>query len=345
LGGRVLKEIVEFMDANNGIEEYFIQDEVSNTYLHYLLKINQKDIDGEIFFSTSTNKMKNNIVSGKLLDLKNLNLEMKNELKYMTYYQKGMHNKYLDKNEGLGGSSPYILTVKVLFDIENEKELITTNIIKSLNNGEYINRVNTQFEKAIEYLRENNLQPIFSLQKYNSKEELGNIKEILINSLEIILINNIKIKDFLREKYLKQKTGKKIVYVDIRIYLDVGLVKIIDFYNNFVKERAFLDKNLPIAEGECSICNKYSNELSLPYILNSGGDDFGMKLTMPLKLINQVCKECTLKLHKFKVMTDNNQLTKPFPLFIDKKNLFGKQKSILEDNEKKKSYHEIIKSI
>jgi CRISPR-associated protein Csh1 len=91
----VIKEIVEFMDANEGIEEYFIQNEVSNSYFHYYIKINQ-NID--------------------LLDIDNLDSELKEILKYMTYYQKGMHNKYLTKDYGLGGSSPYILTISINYD-------------------------------------------------------------------------------------------------------------------------------------------------------------------------------------------------------------------------------------
>ena len=94
----MIKEIVEFMDKNSGIEEYFIQNEVSNSYLHYYIKIN------------------NNMVCRDLLDIENLDSELKETLKYMTYYQKGMHNKYLDKNKGLGGSSPYILSIKILYN-------------------------------------------------------------------------------------------------------------------------------------------------------------------------------------------------------------------------------------
>ena len=36
----MIKEIVEFMDVNEGIEDYFIQDEVSDSYLHYYIKMN-----------------------------------------------------------------------------------------------------------------------------------------------------------------------------------------------------------------------------------------------------------------------------------------------------------------
>ena len=77
----MIKEIVEFMDANKGIEDYFIQDEVSNKYLHYYIKF------------------KNGIVCRDLLYIENLDSDLRNILKYMTYYQKGMHNKYLDKME------------------------------------------------------------------------------------------------------------------------------------------------------------------------------------------------------------------------------------------------------
>ena len=35
----MIKEIVNFMDANPNIENYFIQNEVSSAYLHYYIKI------------------------------------------------------------------------------------------------------------------------------------------------------------------------------------------------------------------------------------------------------------------------------------------------------------------
>ena len=67
----MIKEIVEFMDANEGIEDYFIQDEVSESYLHYYIKV------------------KENMICRDLLDINNLDSELKETLKYMTYYQKG----------------------------------------------------------------------------------------------------------------------------------------------------------------------------------------------------------------------------------------------------------------
>ena len=307
----MIKEIVEFMDANDGIEDYFIQDDVSDAYLHYYIKI------------------KENMICRDLLDINNLDSELKEILKYMTYYQKGMHNKYLDKNKGLGGSSPYILSVKVLYNKEDELEVITTNL------NHKANRIKVQYESAKGYLEED-----------EEKEFLVTIQRYLEEHLERLLLSNQEIVKVLKEKYDKQKKGKKEVGIEIRIYIDIGLEIVKSFYEKFVIKRAFLDtKTAGLHNGNCSICNEKSDELSLPYVLSTLGDSLGMKPTMPLKITNAICKTCTLKLHKFKVMTDNNQLTKPFPLFIDTPNLFGKQTAILKDNEKKKSYREMIKSI
>ncbi len=313
----MIKEIVDFMDANSGIEDYFIQNDVSSSYRHFYIK------------------MKNNMVCKSLLDIENLDSELKEILKYMTYYQKGMHNKYLDKNKGLGGSSPYILTVKVLYDKNSGSEIIKTNLynLKPIKDA-ISNRIKVQIESSKSYL-----------DKKDEKDSLDLIQKYLEENLEKDLLSNKPIIDELRKKYNNQKKLKE-VSIEIRVYLDVGLNQVKSFYEKFVKKRAFLDtKKAGIYKGHCSICNRYSDELSLPYVLSTLGDEFGMKATMPLNLTNHICKICTLKLHKFKVMTDNQQLTKPFPLFIDKKNLFGEQKSILKDNEKKKSYREIIKSI
>ncbi|MGE0052106.1 MAG: hypothetical protein AB7S49_11350 [Arcobacter sp.] len=306
----MIKEIVEFMDANEGIEEYFIQDEVSKSYEHYYIKIN-----GEI-------------VCRSIVDLDLLNDdEMKNILKYMTYYQKGMHNKYLDKNNGLGGSSPYILTVKLLFD----GNFIKTNIEENDKN-----RIEVQFKSSLDYI-ENGIQ----------KNAIIELQKFMVKNLENFLLSEKQFGEHLKKKYDNQKKDKKAVSIDIRIYIDVGLEKVKSFYESFVKKRAFLDiKAAGIYKGECSICGNSFDELSLPYVLNTlGTKTFEMKPTMPLNITNAICKTCTLQLHKFKVMTDNNQLTKPFPLFIDNKSLFGQQIAILNDNEKKKNYREIIKAV
>ena len=299
------------MDINSGIEEYFIQNEVSNSYLQYYIKIN------------------NNMVCRDLLDIENLDSELKETLKYMTYYQKGMHNKYLDKNKGLGGSSPYILSIKILYNKKDENEIIATNL------NHKANRIKVQYESAIGYLEDD-----------EEKKSLVTIQCYLEEHLEKILLPNKKIIQELKEKYEKQKKSKKEVSIEIRVYIDIGLDIVRSFYEKFVEKRAFLDtKKAGLHKGNCSICNILSDELSLSYVLSTLGDSLGMKATMPLKITNAICKTCTLKLHKFKVMTDNNQLTKPFPLFIDTPNLFGQQTAILNDNEKKKSYREMIKSI
>ena len=125
----MIKEIVEFMDANEGIEEYFIQDEVSNAYFLYYIKINK------------------DIVCRDLLDIDNLDRELKDILKYMTYYQKGMHNKYLTKDYGLGGSSPYILTIIVNYDGNSFTTNIKDTKIKKRSKKTILNKKYYKFEK------------------------------------------------------------------------------------------------------------------------------------------------------------------------------------------------------
>jgi hypothetical protein len=174
----MIKEIVEFMDANPNIENYFIQNEVSSAYLHYYIKI------------------KNDMVCKDLLDIDNLDSQLKETLKYMTYYQKGMHNKYLDKNKGLGGSSPYILTVKVLYNKEDENEIIKTSInnLKPTKDGILSNRIKVQIQSAISYLDDK-----------EEKEKLLIIQKYLEESLEKSLLSKKSIIDELREKYENQK--------------------------------------------------------------------------------------------------------------------------------------------
>jgi len=297
----VIKEIVEFMNANDGIEEYFIQNEVSNSYLHYYIKIN------------------NNMVCRDLLDIDNLDSELKETLKYMTYYQKGMHNKYLTKDYGLGGSSPYILTISVNYDGSNfttniydtkvkkkskkmvfNKKIYRKYFTEQENNAiEHFNRIEQHFLQAREYLK--NREDIYKLSK---------LRIFLFKNLENYILSNNKIRMEAIKKYENQKKSKKEVSIEIRVYIDIGLDIVKSFYEKFVEKRAFLDiKKAGLHKGKCSICNEESDELSLPYVLFTLGDSFGMKATMPLKITNAICKTCTLKLHKFKVMTDNNQLS------------------------------------
>ena len=328
------------MNANPNIEDYFIQDEISDTYLHYYIKL------------------KNDIVCRDYLDVNKLNSSLRETLKYMTYYQKGMHNKYLTKDYGLGGSSPYILTITMYYNGEK----FWTNIL-SQKDKKKTKRIVLNKRKHRKYFIENKIDKNKVIECFNRIEQhflqarkylvnkrdiynLSKLRIFLVKNLNYHLIKNEAIKRILIDKYLKQKKDKKEVSVEIRVYIDVGLKRVKHFYEKFVEQRAFLNpKEAGIYKGTCPICKRENVELSLPYFLSTMGDDFGMKLTMPLKITNAICKTCTLKLHKFKVMTDNNQLTKPFPLFIDKKNLFGEQKSILNDNEKKKSYKEMIKAI
>jgi len=335
----MIKEIVEFMDANEGIEEYFIQDEVSEAYEHYYIKIN-----GDIICRSVIN-----------LDLLN-DIEMKNILKYMTYYQKGMHNKYLTKDYGLGGSSPYVLTVIIQYDGKNFSTNINDIKTKKKSKSIIFNKrvfrrfFTSQSEQAIEHFDRIEQHFLQSRHYFDNKKDmflLSKLRIFLFKNLEKILLSEKQFGEILKKKYDNQKKDKKVVSIDVRIYIDIGLEKVKSFYESFVKKRAFLDtKAAGLYKGKCSICECTSDELSLPYVLNTlGTKTFEMKPTMPLNITNAICKTCTLQLHKFKVMTDNNQLTKPFPLFIDNKSLFGQQVAILNDNEKKKKYKEIIKAV
>ena len=310
------------MDANEGIEEYFIADEPPKTYEHFYLKIAKDSEEYQI-----------NQEDSLFWDYNKLDKNQKNFIKYMTYYQKALFNKALDRIHGLKGSNPYILTLDIIFNGTEYKSNI--NDTKEPKNREKynFNRIEKHFNDAKNYVSDP-----------EEKNHLEKLKICLMKNLERTIYTDQYFIDFMKNKL----SDKEEISITIRVYIDFGnldTVAVRNFNQKYLKDKVFLlSSKKYIYNGKCSLCHNDS-ELSQPSFLNTTGDDFGMKLTMPISLINFVCKECSVKLYKFKVMTDNNQLTNPFPLFIDKKNLFGEQKSILKDNKKKKSYREIIKSI
>ncbi|XOB62068.1 hypothetical protein ACMC56_15940 [Campylobacterota bacterium DY0563] len=316
----MIKEIVEFMDANEGIEEYFIADEPSKTYEHFYVKILEK----ETSFIIDDNKSTFWIYD-------ELDYKEKEFIKYMTYYQKALFNKALDRIHGLKGSSPYILTINIEYDGINFKSDINDSK-KPKNREEYFfNRIEKHFNDAKTYSIQNGI--------------LDKLKECLMMSLEDTIYHN---QSFLQ--YMEQKKAKKDnVSISLRIYIDFenyDTKRVREFNAAYLKDSVFLSSDKKyIQSGVCSICGVHE-DVSLPSFLNTfGTKTFEMKPTMPIDLINFACKSCSVKLYKFKVMTDNNQLTKPFPLFIDNESLFGQQVAVLQDNEKKRSYRKIIKAV
>jgi len=316
----MIKEIVEFMDANEGIEEYFIQDEPSAKYEHFYIKILEKNDSIVIDEKKSTFWIYDNLESKE-----------KEFIKYMTYYQKALFNKALDRIHGLKGSSPYILTINIDYDGTDFKSDI--NDFKEPKNREkyFFNRIEKHFNDAITY----------GVQK----DRLEKLKYCLIENLEKTIYTNQSFMQYIEAK----KAKKDSVSISLRVYIDFGSCdtkQARDFNSVYLKNSVFLSSDNKYSKhGTCSICSAKDN-VSLPSFLNTfGTKTFEMKPTMPLDLTTFVCKVCSVKLYKFKMMTDNNQLTNPFPLFIDNKSLFGQQVEVLQDNEKKKNYREIIKAI
>lgn len=317
----MIKEIVEFMDANDGIEEYFIADEPPKTYEHFYIKIDIQADGYQINNEKST-----------FWEYASLGDKEKEFIKYMTYYQKALFNKALDRIHGLKGSSPYILTLNIVYDGQSFKSDINDSKEPRGKKRYFFNRIKKHFDDAKNYISQN--------------EHLEKLKTSLLDGLEDIIFNNQDFAGSMKAKFDKKNEGD--IQISLRVYIDFenfSTKYAREFNSNYLIDSVFLSSDIKyVQHGECSICGNIG-ELSLPAFLNTMGDDFGMKPTMSIVLTNFVCKNCSVKLYKFKIMTDNHQLTKPFPLFIDKKSLFGEQKSILNDNEKKKKYREIVKAI
>jgi CRISPR-associated protein Csh1 len=319
-GEGMIKEIVDFMDANEGIEEYFIQDEPSATYEHFYIKILEEN-DSIVIDDTKS----------IFWIYDNLESKEKEFIKYMTYYQKALFNKALDRIHGLKGSNPYILTINIDFDGTNFTSDI--NDSKEPKNREkyFFNRIEKHFNDAKTY----------GIQQ----DKLEKLKQCLLDSLEQTIYTN----QFFTQYIEQRKAKKDSVSISLRIYIDFGnydTKQARDFNTVYLKDSVFLSSDKKYSKyGTCSVC-AIEDDVSLPSFLNTfGTKTFEMKPTMPLDLTTFVCKACSVKLYKFKVMTDKNQLTKPFPLFIDNRSLFGQQVAVLNDNERKRSYKEILKAV
>ncbi len=315
----MIKEIVEFMDANEGIEDYFLKEKFNEVYIVLDTKLKHSLM---IIDSKSKQQQFKKVIKN---DVFKLTQYEKEKIFLLENKSKALPKKQINKNKGMGGASPFLLS----FYYEEEKD----NILFWRKKGSsdcVIDGVIAQLTSAITY--SNNIR----------------LTQIIIYLRDNLLFI---FKDFrneigfaINQKFIKEKGNIKLaIFVS-----DLAINKFRDYY---LSRKVFIyDKNKNSHEfqnGYCSICTKYSknNELSSPAFLSNYGVDFSKKINLNIKYNQVVCSDCATKLEKFRYMSENNELTKPFPLFINKKSLFGDQKSILSNREKKKSYREIIKSI
>lgn len=312
----MIKEIVEFMDANEGVEEYFLKERFQEIYL-----VNSKN---ENFLAIFDNKSKEDkllkITQNNSSDLRQIELE---KLIFLENNSKALPRKQLNKDKGVGGAGAFLFSAYYekfgdyifLYRKKDDKKV-------SLSKG-----IEYQLDSAITYCQNVHLKKILQLIKVNILNLIARNYYNLQNAIEGELIpqsGNIKIACFVSNRAISM------------------------FRNFYLQRKVFsydVDKNKnKFVEGNCHICNKFSHTLSSPAFLSNYGVSFSNKIGLGIDFNQIICPNCATKLEKFRYMTEN-KLTNPFPLFLDKKNLFSQQTVILNDNEKKKNYSDIIKSI
>jgi len=314
----MIKEIVEFMDANEGIENYFLKETFKELYL-----VNSKN---ENFLAIVDNKSKSNkllkITQNNTFDLKQKELQ---KLIFLENNSKALPRKQLNKDKGVGGAGVFLFSA--YYEKIGDYVFLYRTQKKDKDKISLTKGIEYQLESAISYCQNNHLKKILELIKKN---------------IIALIAKHYKDLQFAISEEMIPEKG------NIKIACFVSNRAIEMFKNFYLPRKVFsydVEKNpKKFTSGACHICNSYSDTLSSPAFLSNYGVEFSHKTALGIDFNQIVCPICATKLEKFRYMTEN-KLTNPFPLFLDKKNLFSQQTSILNNDEKKKSYREMIKSI
>ncbi|AFL68255.1 hypothetical protein [Sulfurospirillum barnesii] len=322
----MIKEIVEFMDANEGIENYFLKEELNDIYL----VSNKKDTFLAVVDIKSKNQKLIKISDNALKELQKFEIE---KLILLENNSKALPRKQLNKDKGVGGAGIFLFSIyyelqdnQIIFyrkkeDIKIEKNDFEKKLIS------VIQGIKFQLDSGLTYV-----------QNRGSKK----IMDIVLQRSYILLSESINDLQFaIHNKQIKEKGNIKLAF-----FVSDNLIK--KFRESYLKRKVFsydVENNVSeFTSGICNICKQESLLLSAPAFLSNYGVDFSQKVSLGIDFNQLVCPECATKLEKFRYMTEN-KLTNPFPLFLDNKNLFGKQMSILNSDEKRKNFREIILSI
>jgi CRISPR-associated protein Csh1 len=322
----MIKEIVEFMDANEGIEKYFLKDVLQDNYL-----INDRN---NIFLANIDTKSKqhklNKIQNNRVSTLSDRELK---KIIFLENNSKALPRKQLNKDKGVGGAGVFLFSL--YYELQEEEIVFFRKKEDiSLNQKDWKKKlisssqgIQNQLNSALTYISNRHLKKMLKLIEQKSfaliKDNIENIK-YAINETIIAEKGNIKLAFLVSDRAI---TKFRESYLQRKVFL-------YDIENNKNK----------FTKGKCSICNQNSKILSSPSFLANYGIEFSSKLELGIEFNQLVCGKCSMKLEKFRYLTEN-KLTNPFPLFIDKKSLFGNQIAVLNHSEKKKNYRDIIKSI
>lgn len=322
----MIKEIVEFMDTNEGIENYFLKEELNDIYL-----ISDKK---DSYLAVVDVKSKNQ----KLIKVSDKTLKevQKNELEKLVFLEnnsKALPRKQLNKDKGVGGAGVFLFSI--YYELQD-------NQIVFYRKKDDIKIKDKDFHKKLISVTQGISFQLTSGLTYVKNRHFKKIMDIVLQRSFILLSKNMANLQFaIFNKQIKEKGNIKLAF-----FVSSNLIK--NFRDSYLKRKVFsydVENNTSeFTSGKCNICHQESSLLSSPAFLSNYGVEFSQKVSLGINFNQIVCPDCATKLEKFRYMTEN-KLTNPFPLFLDKKNLFGQQMAILDTNEKRRKFTEVVNSI
>ena len=335
MGGEgMIKEIVEFMDANDGIEQY-LDAKIDGLFIYIDLKDSQ-NIESKIIKGKSRvfefYQFENNELRTSKLDT-----DIQKVLYFAKVYSKGKNNNFqpYKKVKSLDSTSPFFMKVDFdfngeqinfyKFDKKNEIHLVITE------------NINAHFLKAIEYIDENN----------DYKKFIEIIKNIALELIPNFQFNNI-LKELLKKELTNKKGKTTLEQESIYICLDVGNIQQTRFDSFYLKEKSFNKKSseMIFEKNKCNSCGLIDN-ISAPFLFTNYDSTFANK-NFGITYNFKICINCATKLIKFWELAKLN-ISNPLPLIIYKDDreisAFRDVFKILDEKEEPKTYREIIKEL
>jgi len=332
----MIKEIVEFMDANEGIEVY-LDARIDGIFIYLDIR-DIENIETKIIKGKNGNFeyfiFENNELQNKVLDL-----EIQKNLYYAKVYSKGKNNNFqvYNKIKSLDSTSPFFMKIDFDFDGNN---IIFYKFDKNRETEDDKSRrlpitenINAHFYKALEFIDDENY-----------KKYVEAIKMKILTLIPTFVDNEI-LRLLLSKELSNKKKNDKLEKETIYICINVGIDNQLKFDDFYLKEKAFNKKKseMVFEQAKCNACSEYK-DISAPFLFTNYDNTFAFK-SIGINYNFQVCQKCAGKLIKFWELTKLN-ISNPLPLILYKNDkeiaVFKDVFTILDKEEKPKKYREIV---
>ncbi len=333
----MIKEIIEFVNINDGIEVY-LDARLDGIFLYFLFReddfLESKIIKGKQGFFEFYK------IEDKELISEGLESKIQKVLYYAKVYSKGVNNNFqvYNKVKSLDSTSPFFMKVDCDFDGEKIEFYKYDKKREEKNERLEISKnIEAHFFKAIEYVYDENY-----------KNYILSLKDKII-SLIVDFQNDDILYKLLHKELSNKKDKDKLEKETIYVCIDVGKEKQFKFDDFYLEEKSFNKKKseMLFTKGQCSGCNKENQELSAPFLFTNYDDTFAHK-SVVANYNFQVCQSCANKLIKFWELAKLN-ISNPLPLILYRNNkeisAFSEVFKLLDEKEQSKGYREIIKEL